>query len=171
MVLCLDSPGRLIILGERVWLKSLHIDVKQDDDDNGSEKADRFDQKHAMIIFSFGLLSSRLSGNTTKRRPTAHVWRLIRAEEFTLAQIAAATNYFLLQNKIGVGSSYDVYRGKLPDGNEVAVKKGYTGKTAVFKDEDNGDVITSIVDFAATKILANELVKVLDHRIGPPVLD
>ncbi|KAF2319140.1 hypothetical protein GH714_013525 [Hevea brasiliensis] len=265
------------------------------------------------VFFAFGLLSSRLSGNTTQR-PTPHVRRLYRVEEFSLAQLAAATNDFSLQNKIGVGRSYVVYRGKLPDGSEVAVSRrdtghqrkkfqeedsyfeneltflsrlhhkhlirlvgyceeanerilvyeikialdaargieylhnyavppiihcdinsfnilldvnwaarvcyfgmsmldtesesnykpkkamgtdGYidpefysrnvltaksdvyslgvvllellTGKRAVFKDEDNGGA-TSLVDFAVPKILANELVKVLDNRIGPPKL-
>ncbi|KAF2319126.1 hypothetical protein GH714_013478 [Hevea brasiliensis] len=204
--------------------ESLHIDVKQDDD-NGSEKADRFAQKvssleriflianfilelpsaafdqlssahkpHNIIcffvsafdnpikvsvwpvFFAFGLLSSRLSGNTAQR-PTPHVRRLYRVEEFSLAQLAAATNDFSLQNKIGVGRSFVVYRGKLPDGREVAVKRGdivllelLTGKRAVFKDEDNGGAITSLVDFAVPKILANELVKVLDNRIDPPKL-
>ncbi|KAF2319088.1 hypothetical protein GH714_013185 [Hevea brasiliensis] len=327
--------------------ESLHIDVKQDDD-SGSEKADRFAQKvssleriflianfilelpsaafdqlssvhkpqYALltisyaflsqhsdnpikvsvwpVFFAFGLLYSRLSGNTTQRR-TPHVRRLYRVEEFSLAQLAAATNDFSLQNKIGVGRSYVVYRGKLPDGREVAVKRGdighqrkkfqeedsffeteltflsrlhhkhlirlvgyceednerilvyeylkngtlhdllhknnvdkktrvcyfgmamlgaesesnykpkkamgtdgyidpefhsrnvlteksdvyglgvvllelLTGKRAVFKDEDNAGAITSLVDFAVPKILANELVKVLDNRIDPPKL-
>ncbi|KAF2319127.1 hypothetical protein GH714_013481 [Hevea brasiliensis] len=229
--------------------ESLHTDVKQDDD-NGSEKADRFDQKvktrirtesfrydsceqyHMVflsqhddnpikvsvwpVFFAFGLLYSRFSGNTTQRRPTPHVRRLNRAEEFALSQLAAATNDFSLQNKIGVGRSYVVYRGKLPDGREVAVKRGDIGhqrkkfqeedsffeteltflsrlhhkhltrlvgyceeenerilfcKRPIFNNEDNGGAITSIVDFAVPKILANELVKVLDSRIGPPELD
>ncbi|KAF2319138.1 hypothetical protein GH714_013520 [Hevea brasiliensis] len=223
--------------------ESLHIDVKQDD--NGSEKADRFDQKvnsleRIFLIANFILelpsaafdqLSSvhkpQLSGNTTQKRPNPHVRRLSRAEELTLAQLAAATNGFSIENRIGIALSFVVYIGKLPDGGEVVVKRrdtarvcdfgmsvlgsesesnhklekaagtvGYidpefysrnvlttksdvyslgvvllellTGKRAIFKDEDNGDAIKSIVDFATTKILANELVKVLDHRIGPP---
>ncbi|KAF2319141.1 hypothetical protein GH714_013537 [Hevea brasiliensis] len=90
------------------------------------------------IIFAFGLLSSRLSGNATKERPTPHVRRLNRAEEFTLAQIAAATNYFSLRNKIGVECPYDVYRGKLPDGNEVAVKRVDIGHQRMkFQEEDS----------------------------------
>ncbi|KAF2319125.1 hypothetical protein GH714_013475 [Hevea brasiliensis] len=162
--------------------ESLHIDVQQDDD-SGSEKADRFAQKvssleriflianfilelpsaafdqlssvhkpqyHAdnpikvsvwPVFFAFGLLYSSLS---TQKRPTPYLRRLNRAEEFSmkeqrnfLSQLAAATNDFSLQNKIGVGRSYVVYKGKLPD---------------------------------VPKILANELVKVLDDRIGPPEL-
>ncbi|KAF5736575.1 putative serine/threonine-protein kinase-like protein CCR3 [Tripterygium wilfordii] len=51
-----------------------------------------------------------------------------RAEEFTLGELAAATNDFSLENKIGAGSFGIVYRGKLPDGREVAIKRGETGQ-------------------------------------------
>ncbi|KAJ9160327.1 hypothetical protein P3X46_025738 [Hevea brasiliensis] len=90
------------------------------------------------VFFAFGLLCSRFSGNTTQRRPTPHVRRLNRAEEFALFQLAAATNDFSLQNKIGVGRSYVVYRGKLPDGREVAVKRGDIGhQRKKFQEEDS----------------------------------
>lgn len=51
-----------------------------------------------------------------------------RAEEFTLAELAAATNDFSLENKLGAGSFGVVYRGKLSDGREVAIKRGETGQ-------------------------------------------
>ncbi|KAK0592989.1 hypothetical protein LWI29_028717 [Acer saccharum] len=51
-----------------------------------------------------------------------------RAEEFSLAELAAATNDFSLENKIGSGSFGVVYRGKLWDGREVAIKRGETGQ-------------------------------------------
>ncbi|XP_062092495.1 putative serine/threonine-protein kinase-like protein CCR3 [Humulus lupulus] len=51
-----------------------------------------------------------------------------RAEEFTLAELAAATNDFSLENKIGAGSFGVVYKGKLSDGKEVAIKRGETGQ-------------------------------------------
>ncbi|KAB5538693.1 hypothetical protein DKX38_016226 [Salix brachista] len=51
-----------------------------------------------------------------------------RAEEFSLAELAAATNNFSLENKIGAGSFGVVYRGKLRDGREVAIKRGETGQ-------------------------------------------
>ncbi|GMI87273.1 CRINKLY4 related 3 [Hibiscus trionum] len=53
-----------------------------------------------------------------------------RAEEFSLAELAAATNNFSLENKIGAGSFGVVYRGKLIDGREVAIKRGETGQKA-----------------------------------------
>ena len=45
------------------------------------------------------------------------------AEEFTFAQLEAATKGFALEAKIGEGSFGAVYRGKLPDGREVAIKR------------------------------------------------
>ncbi|GMI72604.1 CRINKLY4 related 3 [Hibiscus trionum] len=50
-----------------------------------------------------------------------------KAEEFSLAELAAATNGFSLENKIGAGSFGVVYKGKLSDGREVAIKRGETG--------------------------------------------
>ncbi|XP_020208461.1 putative serine/threonine-protein kinase-like protein CCR3 [Cajanus cajan] len=41
---------------------------------------------------------------------------------FTLRELKEATNNFSVGNKIGVGSFGDVYRGKLFDGGEVAIK-------------------------------------------------
>ncbi|KAM0852136.1 hypothetical protein ACQ4PT_051965 [Festuca glaucescens] len=47
-----------------------------------------------------------------------------QAEEYTFAQLAAATDGFAPEAKIGAGSFGTVYRGKLPDGREVAIKRG-----------------------------------------------
>ncbi|PPR88803.1 hypothetical protein GOBAR_AA31885 [Gossypium barbadense] len=60
-----------------------------------------------------------------------------RAEEFSLVELAAATNNFALENKIGAGSFGIVYRGKLFDGREVAIKRGETGqKTKKFQEKE-----------------------------------
>ncbi|CAN6201304.1 unnamed protein product [Urochloa humidicola] len=53
-----------------------------------------------------------------------------RAEKFTFAELEAATNGFALEAKIGVGSFGTVYRGKLPNGREVAIKRGGSGSRA-----------------------------------------
>ncbi|KMT05044.1 hypothetical protein BVRB_7g172030 [Beta vulgaris subsp. vulgaris] len=42
---------------------------------------------------------------------------------FTLTELAAATKNFSLENKIGRGSFGTVYKGKLPNGCEVAIKR------------------------------------------------
>ncbi|KAK8629639.1 hypothetical protein V6N13_078472 [Hibiscus sabdariffa] len=95
-----------------------------------------------------------------------------KAEEFSLAELAAATNGFSLENKIGAGSFGVVYKGKLLDGREVAIKRGETGKRAIFKNGDeNGGTPTSLVDFAVPAIIGGEVVKVLDPRVGPPALN
>ncbi|XP_039805049.1 putative serine/threonine-protein kinase-like protein CCR3 [Panicum virgatum] len=53
-----------------------------------------------------------------------------RAEEFTLAQLEAATKGFALEAKIGEGSFGALYHGKLPDGREVAIKRDGSGRRA-----------------------------------------
>jgi serine/threonine protein kinase len=47
-----------------------------------------------------------------------------QTEEYTFAQLAAATDFFSPDAQIGAGSFGTVYRGKLPDGREVAIKRG-----------------------------------------------
>ncbi|KAJ9160328.1 hypothetical protein P3X46_025739 [Hevea brasiliensis] len=89
------------------------------------------------VFFAFGLLSSRLSGNTTQR-PTPHLRRVYRVEEFSLAQLAAATNDFSIENTIGIAHPYALYIGKLPDGSEVAVSRRDTGhQKKKFQEEDS----------------------------------
>ncbi|XP_004490995.1 putative serine/threonine-protein kinase-like protein CCR3 [Cicer arietinum] len=61
-----------------------------------------------------------------------------RLDEFTLAELVAATNNFSLENKVGAGSYGVVYKGKLADGREVAVKRGETGtKMKVFQEKES----------------------------------
>ncbi|KAE8732897.1 putative serine/threonine-protein kinase-like protein CCR3 [Hibiscus syriacus] len=60
-----------------------------------------------------------------------------KAEEFSLAELADATNNFSHENKIGAGSFGVVYRGKLLDGREVAIKRGETGqKTMKYQEKE-----------------------------------
>ncbi|KAH7542245.1 hypothetical protein FEM48_Zijuj02G0052900 [Ziziphus jujuba var. spinosa] len=47
-----------------------------------------------------------------------------KTETFSLSELAASTNNFSPQNKIGSGSFGVVYKGKLLDGREVAIKRG-----------------------------------------------
>ncbi|MQL88739.1 hypothetical protein Taro_021315 [Colocasia esculenta] len=53
-----------------------------------------------------------------------------RAEEFSFGELAEATKNFSLETKIGAGSFGTVYRGKLSDGREVAIKRGESGPRA-----------------------------------------
>ncbi|KAK4403392.1 putative serine/threonine-protein kinase-like protein CCR3 [Sesamum angolense] len=60
-----------------------------------------------------------------------------KAEEFLFLDLAAATKDFSLENKIGAGSFGVVYKGKLPDGREVAIKRSETGpKTKKFQEKE-----------------------------------
>ncbi|XP_024527240.1 putative serine/threonine-protein kinase-like protein CCR3 [Selaginella moellendorffii] len=54
-----------------------------------------------------------------------------RAETFTLEELAAATDNFSDDNRIGTGSFGTVYRGVLPDGREVAIKRGGVGSSGM----------------------------------------
>uniref|UniRef100_A0A5B7A099 non-specific serine/threonine protein kinase n=1 Tax=Davidia involucrata TaxID=16924 RepID=A0A5B7A099_DAVIN len=61
-----------------------------------------------------------------------------RAEEFTFSDLVAATNHFSLENKIGAGSFGVVFKGKLMDGREVAIKRGETGsKTKKLQEKES----------------------------------
>lgn len=60
-----------------------------------------------------------------------------RAQEFSLSELAAATNNFAPENKIGAGSFGVVYRGKLPDGHDVAIKRGETNSKKKFQEKES----------------------------------
>ncbi|XP_062192096.1 serine/threonine-protein kinase-like protein CCR4 [Phragmites australis] len=53
--------------------------------------------------------------------------RPLGCEEFTLKDLSRLTNGFAEERKIGSGSFGSVYRAKLPDGREVAIKRAERG--------------------------------------------
>ena len=53
--------------------------------------------------------------------------RPLGCEEFTLRELSRLTNGFAEEKKIGSGSFGSVYRAKLPDGREVAIKRAERG--------------------------------------------
>lgn len=59
-----------------------------------------------------------------QRSGTSSMKHADKAEEFSFSELASATGNFSLENKIGSGSFGVVYRGKLNDGREVAIKRG-----------------------------------------------
>jgi serine/threonine protein kinase len=76
-----------------------------------------------------GLFRRQLSRAMTRHRSGPSSFK-DPAEEFTFAQLEVATKGFALEAKIGEGSFGTVYRGKLPDGREVAIKRGESGPRA-----------------------------------------
>ncbi|PPD98609.1 hypothetical protein GOBAR_DD04419 [Gossypium barbadense] len=99
------------------------------------------------LCFGNGSNNSSLSRSFTIRRHSSRAMKrqrsgtsskhADRAEEFTLSELAAATNDFSPENKIGAGSFGIVYKGKLWDGREVAIKRGETGqKTKKFQEKE-----------------------------------
>ncbi|KAL5660193.1 hypothetical protein ACJX0J_027318, partial [Zea mays] len=76
-----------------------------------------------------GLFRRQLSRAMTRQRSGPSSFK-DAAEEFTFAQLEAATKGFALEARIGEGSFGTVYRGKLSDGREVAIKRGECGPRA-----------------------------------------
>ncbi|KAK9279824.1 hypothetical protein L1049_013506 [Liquidambar formosana] len=83
-----------------------------------------------------------------------------RTEKFSLSELAVATNNFSSENKIGSGGFGIVYKGKLADGREVAIKRGEASTMAKkFQEKESA---------FEPSISAGELWKVLDMRVGLP---
>ncbi|KAG8084486.1 hypothetical protein GUJ93_ZPchr0010g7572 [Zizania palustris] len=72
---------------------------------------------------SLGLFRRQLSRVMTRQRSGPSSFKE-PAEEFTFAQLAAATKDFALEAKISEGSFGTVYWGNFADGREVAIKRG-----------------------------------------------
>ncbi|XP_008793277.2 putative serine/threonine-protein kinase-like protein CCR3 [Phoenix dactylifera] len=99
------------------------------------------------LILSSPFTSTSGSGPRIFRRQGSRVMRRQRsgpssfkdrAEEFTFAELAAATKNFSLETKIGAGSFGTVYKGKLPDGREVAIKRSESGpRTKKFQEKES----------------------------------
>ncbi|KAG7949459.1 hypothetical protein I3843_13G063600 [Carya illinoinensis] len=60
-----------------------------------------------------------------------------RTQTFSFSELSTATNNFSLENKIGAGSFGSVYKGKLEDGREVAIKRAEISvKTKKFQEKE-----------------------------------
>ncbi|XP_057955146.1 putative serine/threonine-protein kinase-like protein CCR3 [Malania oleifera] len=91
------------------------------------------DPPRAMTTFNcshFPTLARQKSGTSLKHAE--------RAENFSLSELAAATDDFSPANKIGGGSFGTVYRGTLAGGREVAIKRGeMSSRRKKFQDKES----------------------------------
>ncbi|XP_074568151.1 putative serine/threonine-protein kinase-like protein CCR3 [Curcuma longa] len=61
-----------------------------------------------------------------------------RPEEFSFCDLAVATKNFSSEAKLGAGSFGTVYKGKLPDGRQVAIKRSESGpRTKKFQEKES----------------------------------
>ncbi|XP_048436927.1 uncharacterized protein LOC103934681 isoform X3 [Pyrus x bretschneideri] len=86
---------------------------------NGTTSNNSPPSRSSTICHQGSRIMRRQRSGTSSKHPD-------RAEEFSLSELTAATNDFSMENKIGSGSFGVVYRGKLQDGQEVAIKRGET---------------------------------------------
>ncbi|KAL0712962.1 hypothetical protein Bca4012_019940 [Brassica carinata] len=76
----------------------------------------------AVLIIRFTVCRRNKSEQLTKVQGGDDITRT-RSVQFSLKTIEAATDKFLDSNMIGQGGFGEVYRGRLPTGTEVAVKR------------------------------------------------
>ncbi|KAK7289819.1 hypothetical protein RIF29_03781 [Crotalaria pallida] len=82
--------------------------------------------------------SSRMQGSRKLRRhrSASSSKHVDKTESFSLCELAAVTDNFSVVNKIGAGSFGSVYKGKLADGRDVAIKRGDTCTKKKFQDKE-----------------------------------
>ncbi|OIW04104.1 hypothetical protein TanjilG_00664 [Lupinus angustifolius] len=119
-----------VCLGKKKVHNSVQPTITRGGSSNGDDNSPP--SRSSTIIRQGSRIMRRQRSGTSSTKHTD------RAEEFNLAELASATNNFSLENKIGAGSYGVVYRGKLTDGREVAIKRGDTGtKMKKFQEKES----------------------------------
>ncbi|XP_019178410.1 PREDICTED: putative serine/threonine-protein kinase-like protein CCR3 [Ipomoea nil] len=95
--------------------------------------------------FSSTMESSRQAGGTVENASSSmnessglkHV-EIAEKMRFSVSELAAATGNFAMENKIGSGSFGTVYKGRLGNGCEVAIKRGeIVSRKKKFREKEN----------------------------------
>ncbi|KAH9660258.1 Receptor-like serine/threonine-protein kinase [Citrus sinensis] len=94
--------------------------------------------------------------------------------EYSLADIEAATDRLSIENKLGEGGYGPVYKGVLPDGQIIAVKKLSKTSTQGFEEFKNEVMLTAklqhlnlirVLDFGLARIFAKDDLEAKTNRI------
>ncbi|VFQ80196.1 unnamed protein product [Cuscuta campestris] len=132
---------------------------KRDDDE-------QYDRRSSS--FAFDVNSTRhLDGRGNSRRPMRMVsMGLPPYNVFTPEEMEEATNHFHPSNLVGVGSSHQVYRGKLKDGSVVLVNC----QTVLIKQQKHYYSLEQHID-AISRLRHRHLMSVIGHSIVAPSQD
>ncbi|GMN68843.1 hypothetical protein TIFTF001_037896 [Ficus carica] len=106
--------------------------------------------KEAKVVENYGATEAAAARDFNSNVPNLQV--------FSLANIEAATNGFSVVNKLGEGGYGPVYKGVLPNGQEIAVKKLSAASTQGYEEFENEVMLTA-------KLQHVNLVKVLGFCI------
>ncbi|KAK6773178.1 hypothetical protein RDI58_028416 [Solanum bulbocastanum] len=97
--------------------------------------------------------------NKTLEEMNVDLSEILTAEslQYDFSTIEAATNFFSMENKIGVGGFGDVYKGKLGNGQEIAVKR-LSRRSSQGVEEFKNEVVL------VAKLQHRNLVRLLDTK-------
>ncbi|KAG5225972.1 cysteine-rich receptor protein [Salix suchowensis] len=104
----------------------------------------------AFYFIRIRILKSKTAGDFNSNNPDMII--------YSLAEIGKATDQFIFENKLGEGGFGPVYKGVLPGGQEIAVKKLSKSSTQGFEEFKNEVMLTA-------KLQHVNLVKVLGFCI------
>ncbi|KAG2664573.1 hypothetical protein I3760_16G088500 [Carya illinoinensis] len=98
----------------------------------------------ATIVLLLGLVMCYLKRRKLKLKAAGHFnGNVPNLQVFTLDEIEAATGKLSIENKVGEGGYGPVYKGKLPNGQEIAVKKLSKTSKQGFEEFKNEVVLTA----------------------------
>ncbi|XP_021293796.1 cysteine-rich receptor-like protein kinase 25 isoform X5 [Herrania umbratica] len=97
----------------------------------------------SVVLFAAGfclLTRKRKKYDAVEQENAANEISTVESLQFDFATIEAATNKFSVDNKLGEGGFGPVYKGKLPNGQEIAVKR-LSGRSSQGAEEYKNEVV------------------------------